>query len=122
MSCQINNLTRVKLVEKCNQLTVSTTTTTRTERDKLHNQGQNDASVIYVFREISQIALYICKHKYEWCFWRWRKFPKILLEDWSVNRYYRINRATPAYILSRVHSDMVYLIRLFTSCDAVNVN
>ena len=28
----------------------------------------------------------------------------------------------PAYILLRVHSGMVYLIRLFTSCDAVNVN
>jgi hypothetical protein len=28
----------------------------------------------------------------------------------------------PSYILLRVHSGMVYLIRLFTSCDAVNVN
>jgi len=37
-------------------------------------------------------------------------------------RYSRIHQATPAYILLRVHSDMVPLIRLFTSCDAVNVN
>jgi len=36
------------VVEKCNQLRASIiTTTTKTERDKVHTKGQNDASVTY---------------------------------------------------------------------------
>ena len=49
----------MKVAKKCNQLAAIITTTTRTERHKVHSQGQNDASAIYVFREISQIALYV---------------------------------------------------------------
>jgi len=37
-------------------------------------------------------------------------------------RYSRIHRATLAYVLLTVHSDMVYPTRLFTGYDAVNVN